>query len=86
MNETKRLGVVGVVVENPAKAPEINHILSQYSEIIIGRMGVPHIPHNDNGVAVISIIVHGTNDAIGAMTGKIGSIKDVQVKSALSTK
>ena len=86
MNDEKRLGVVGIVVENPAKAPEINRILSQHSEIIIGRMGIPRIPHNDNGIAVISLIVHGTNDAIGAMTGKIGNIRDVQVKSALSSK
>lgn len=86
MSDTKRLGVVGIVVEDPAKAPEINHILSQYSDIIIGRMGIPHIPHNDTGVNVISLIVHGSNDVIGAMTGKIGSLKNVQVKSALSSK
>lgn len=79
----RRIGVVGIVIEDRNKAPEINHILSQYSEIIIGRMG---IPHKERTLSVISLIVEGTNDEIGAMTGKLGNIKGIQVKSALSTK
>ena len=79
----RRIGVVGIVIEDRNKAPEINNILSLFSEIIIGRMG---IPHRERGLSVISLIVEGTNDEIGAMTGKLGNIKGVQVKSALSTK
>lgn len=79
----RRIGVVGIVIEDRAKAPEINNILSNYSEIIIGRMG---IPHRERELSVISLIVEGTNEEIGAMTGKLGNIKGVQVKSALSTK
>ncbi|GAB6180539.1 iron-only hydrogenase system regulator [Desulfotomaculum defluvii] len=79
----RRIGVVGIVIEDRAKSPEINNILSQYAEIIIGRMG---IPHRETCLSVISLIVQGTNDEIGAMTGKLGNIKGVQVKSALSTK
>lgn len=79
----RRIGVVGIIIEDRDKAPEINSILSRYGEIIIGRMG---IPHKEIGLSVISLIVQGTNDEIGAMTGKLGNIKGVQVKSALSNK
>ncbi len=82
----ERLGVVGIVIDDSLKAGEVNHILSLHGEIIIGRMGVPRVSHKERGVAVISLIVHGTNDEIGALTGKLGSIKGVQVKSALSNR
>lgn len=79
----RRIGVVGIVIEDRSKASEINHILSNYSDIIIGRMG---IPHKERSLSVISLIVEGTNEEIGAMTGKLGNIKGVQVRAALSTK
>ncbi|MEG6523493.1 TM1266 family iron-only hydrogenase system putative regulator [Desulfotomaculum sp. 1211_IL3151] len=79
----RRIGVVGIIIEERDKAPEINSILSRYAEIIIGRMG---IPHKEAGLSVISLIIQGTNDEVGAMTGKLGNIKGVQVKTALSNK
>ena len=33
------------------------------------------IPYKDKKVSVISVIVDGPNDVIGALTGKIGMIK-----------
>ncbi|MEG6615475.1 TM1266 family iron-only hydrogenase system putative regulator [Peptococcaceae bacterium 1198_IL3148] len=79
----RRIGVVGIVIEERSKAAQINSILSEYGDIIIGRMG---IPQREKGLNVISLIVEGTTDKIGAMTGKLGNIKGVQVKSALSNK
>ncbi len=77
----KRLGVTGIVVENTKAASEINEILHEFSHLIVGRMG---IPYHDRGVSVISLIVDGTNDEIGAMTGKLGPISGVSDKTALS--
>lgn len=76
-----RLGVVGIVVEDRNSAIEVNKILSEYADIIIGRMGVPY---KEKEVSVISLIVDGTTDQIGAMTGKLGNIPGVIVKSALT--
>ncbi len=77
-----RIGVVGIIIENPLQdAAKVNDILSQYSSIIVGRMG---IPYRNRGVAVIALTVDGSNDAIGAMTGKLGQIRQVSVKSALA--
>lgn len=78
-----RIGVVGIVVEDRNKAAQINAIMSDFADIIIGRMGVPY---REREISVISLIVEGTTDEIGALTGKLGNLKGIQVKSALSKK
>jgi putative iron-only hydrogenase system regulator len=82
MSDT-RLGFVGVVVEERTRAEDVNRILSAYGEIIRGRIG---IPDKDTGLAVIGLIVEGTNEQVGAMTGKLGNLSGVTVKSALTAK
>ncbi len=79
----KRIGVVGIVVEDINSANEVNSILHDYSHIIVGRMG---IPYREKEVSVISLIVDGSSDEISAMTGKLGRVKDVSVKSAMAKK
>ncbi|MEG1500901.1 MAG: iron-only hydrogenase system regulator [Clostridiales bacterium] len=75
------MGVVGIVLENNALSGQVNDILHQYSHIINGRMGLPYPQRN---VAVISLIIDGEMDEISAMTGKLGKIKGVAVKTALT--
>ncbi|HPF44884.1 MAG TPA: iron-only hydrogenase system regulator [Syntrophomonadaceae bacterium] len=77
----KRLGFVGIVIEDRSVAPQVNAILSDHAEMIIGRMG---LPNQAEKAAIISLIVDGTTDEIGAMTGKLGNLKHVTVKSALT--
>jgi len=78
----KRIGVVSVIVtDRSSQAPKVNAILSEHGDAVIGRMGLPYPPKK---IQVISLIVHGTTDEIGALTGKLGSLKGVQVKSALT--
>ena len=80
----KRLGVVGIVVNDPkAVVNKVNAILSDYGYLIIGRMGIPR-PEEHTGV--IALIVEGGTDEIGAMTGKLGNLPGVTVKSALTAK
>ncbi|HBD63814.1 MAG TPA: CopG family transcriptional regulator [Clostridiales bacterium] len=79
----KRIGVIGIVIEDQDCVTEVNDILHQYGNIIVGRMGVPY---RERGLNVISLIVDGTTDEIGALTGKLGKLKGLSVKSALSKK
>lgn len=76
-----RLGTVGIVVDEPESVAQINVILHQYADIIVGRLG---IPYRDRGVSIISIAVDGSNEAISAMTGKIGQLEHVSVKSVIT--
>lgn len=79
----QRIGVVGIVIEEFESANKVNETLHDMSSIIVGRMG---IPRKEKGIAIISLIVEGTSDEISAMTGKLGKIKGVNVKSALTKK
>ena len=49
-------------------------------------MGIPRIHHNEAGISVITLIVQGTTDELGALTGQLGKVGGVQVRSALSSK
>ena len=77
----KRLGVVAIVVESTSAAAEINGILHESAPIIVGRMG---IPYRERGLAVISLIVDGTVEEINALTGQLGRVPNISVKTALS--
>lgn len=79
---SKRLGVVGIVVEDRASVPEVQNVLSSFSDLILGRMG---IPDRDSGFSAISLVVKGTVEEISSLTGKLGVIKNVSVKSALTS-
>ena len=78
-----RLAVIGIVIEKDRTASEqVNKVLSAYGDYIVGRMGVPD---NVNHVYVISVIVKATNETVSAITGKLGRIENVTVKSAVTT-
>ncbi len=79
----KRIGVVGILVEDRDSIESVNKLLSTHAEIVVGRMG---IPYKEKNLSVISIIVDGTNDEIGALTGRLGRLQGVIVKSALTQK
>lgn len=79
-----RIGVVGIVIEDGEHIGIINNVLHDHSDIIVGRMGLPEI--NGRDISVISVVVDGTTDQIGSLTGRLGTIKGVSVKSALSKK
>ena len=79
----KRIGVIGIVIEEFESANKVNETLHDLAGIIIGRMG---IPRPERGISIISLIVEGTSDEISAMTGKLGKIQGVNVKSALTKK
>jgi putative iron-only hydrogenase system regulator len=77
----KRLGFVGIIVENrQAAAAEVNRVLSEFGGLICARMGLPY-PKRD--CSVITLIVDATTDELGSLTGRLGMIQSVSVKSAL---
>lgn len=78
----KRLGFVGIIIHNRKKnAPVVNNILTEFGDLIVGRMGIPHVKKE---LSVIVLIVNASTDGLGALTGKLGKINGVSVKSALS--
>lgn len=78
----KRIGTVTLIITNRTfQSQHVNQILSEHGDIIIGRMGIPYPPKS---LHIISLIVHASTDEIGALTGKLGNLKGIQVKSVLT--
>lgn len=76
-----RVAIVGIIVENNAVICDIQNLLSEYSEYIIGRMG---IPYKQKDVRIISVVLDAPVDTINALTGKIGNISGVNAKTVYS--
>lgn len=76
-----RVAVIGIIVEDLQNIEVLNNILHEYSQYIIGRMGIPYKERNIN---IISLAVDAPQDAISTLSGKIGRIKGISVKTAYS--
>jgi len=78
----KRIGFIGIVLENREKsANQVQEVLSSYGSLILGRMGIPGLKE---GISVITLIVEATSDEVGALTGKLGRLPGITVKSGLA--
>lgn len=76
-----RVAVISVIVENTDSIEKLNHILSEYRDYIIGRMG---IPYREKNVNLISIALDAPEDKINALTGKLGKLDGVGAKTNYS--
>ncbi len=75
----KRIGTVLIEVESKENVQAVNAALSRHSDIILGRQGLPR----NNVLSIISLVLEGTTDRIGSLTGQLGRIPGIQVKSVL---
>lgn len=76
-----RLGFIGIILEDRASSVDaVNHIISEFSDAIISRMGVPY---KEKEVSVITLVVDIDTDRLGQLTGRLGNIPQVSVKSGL---
>ena len=76
-----RVAVLSLIVENPDTVEALNRLLHTYGDYIIGRMGIPYRKKNIN---VISIALDAPEDVISALSGQIGNLDGVSVKTACS--
>ncbi|MBR4391396.1 MAG: hypothetical protein IKT08_04750 [Bacteroidales bacterium] len=74
----KRIGTVIIYVGDRQSAPQLNEVLSRHADIIICRQGFPR-----QNYSLISVVFEGTTDRIGSLTGQLGRIEGIEVKSAL---
>lgn len=76
-----RIGAVLVLVSEEGDIHRINSIISEHSDLILGRQG---IPLRDRSTSVISLVMEGDTDRIGSLAGKLGRLEGVKVKSLLA--
>ncbi len=77
-----RVAVMSIIVENTDSIEQINSYLHDYGDYIIGRMG---IPYKQKKINIISIAIDAPQDTISALSGKIGKLEGVSVKTAFSS-
>lgn len=80
MSET-RLAIVSIIVEDRGKSPQINSLLSEFGEFIIGRMG---IPYKEKNLSVLCVVVDAPAEIINRLTGKIGMLEGVSAKTLMT--
>ena len=80
-NKETRVAVMGIIVEDTDSTEALNAILHEYGNYIIGRMGVPYREKNIN---IVSIALDAPQDTISAMSGRIGKLSGISVKTAYS--
>lgn len=79
----RKIAVISAILEEPAKCQqEFNEVVANFKGIIRGRMGIPF----EEGISVISITVIGDLNEINSLTGKLGNIEHVSVKTSISKK
>lgn len=83
MEQESRIAVMAIIVENRESVDTLNHLLHEYGDYIVGRMG---LPYENKGVNIVSIALDAPNDTISALAGKIGNIPEISVKTAYASK
>lgn len=76
-----RIALIGIIVEDFSAIEKLNDILHDYAEYIVGRMG---IPYREKKVNIISIVIDADNDRISTLSGKLGMLKGISVKTLYS--
>ena len=78
----KRIGFIGIIVADRLKnGSRVNQLLSEYAGMILARMG---LPRQDGDLSVITLVVEANSDEVGSLTGQLGQIPGVSVKSGLA--
>lgn len=76
-----RIALIGIIVENMDSIQQLNQLLHEHSNYIIGRMG---IPYREKGVNIISVAIDAPQDTINALSGKIGRLDGITAKTVYS--
>lgn len=76
-----RVALIGIIVENYESIDRLNALLHEYSEFIIGRMGIPYTKHD---ISIISIAIDASQDTISALSGKLGMLPGISTKTIYS--
>ena len=81
METESRVAVIGIVVDPTGNTEELNKVLHQYGQYIVGRMGIPYHKRNVN---IISVLIDAPGDVISALSGKLGMLRGISSKALYS--
>lgn len=73
-----RIAILGIFIEDNAQSGQVNALLHDYSEYVVGRLGVPY---RERKLSVICVVLDAPNDIISALSGKLGRLSGVKAKT-----
>ena len=76
-----KIALIGIIVESAEAATPVNTLLHEYSSYMVGRMG---IPYSKKEVNIISIVIDAPENVISALSGKLGRINGISVKTMIA--
>ena len=77
-NTDKRIALIGIVLSSHDSVADMNQIISEFSEHIVGRMG---IPYREKGISIISIAVDAPSNVISSLSGRLGMLPGISTKT-----
>ncbi len=76
-----RVAAVSIILENSNSVEEVNKLISDCSDYVVGRMG---IPYKKRGLSIISVVLDSPQDVISTFSGRLGKLDGVSTKTAYS--
>ncbi len=76
--EDKRVSVISIIIKEEEASVQVNDVLHEYREYVVGRMG---IPYRSRGVSIISVVIDAPQDVTSALSGKLGMLDGVTAKT-----
>mgnify|MGYP002509450836 FL=1 len=73
-----RVSVISIMVKDEEAAGEVNQLLHEFRQYVVGRMG---IPYRERGISIISVVLDAPQDATSSLSGKLGMLKGVSAKT-----
>ena len=73
-----RIALIGIILESRESVYALNHLLTEFGEYIIGRMG---IPYREKGIHIISVALDAPNNVISSLSGKLGMLPGISTKT-----
>lgn len=77
----ERIGFIGIVLDDLARAAQVNAVIGDFQSLVCGRIG---LPDHDHALGIIGLIVKGDDVSVSKLTARLGNIPDVTVKSAMT--
>ena len=78
-----RVAIIGIILEKKDEVEKLNSILHEYSNRIIGRMGMLY---KEKAINIITIVIDAPQDEINTLSGKIGKLSGITSKVIYSNK
>ena len=72
------MALIGIIISSKESVEQLNHLLSEYGNYIIGRMG---LPYKERNISIISVAMDAPGDVINALTGKLGMLPGISTKT-----